>query len=245
MSNDSAQPLISHLIELRSRLLHCIICVLVIFAALLYFAKDIYTIVAKPLVKQLPQGSVMIATDIAAPFFTPIKLTLIIALFISIPYILFQIWGFVAPALYRKEKRLVLPLVVSSTILFYIGIAFAYFVVFPLAFYFFINNAPPDIAINTDITKYLDFVMALFVIFGFAFQVPVAIILLCWTGFTTVLSLKHKRPYIIVGIFVVAMFLTPPDIFTLILLAVPMCLLFEIGVFFAKFYQPKQLVDNE
>lgn len=245
MSEDNAQPLISHLIELRSRLLRCLICIVVVFLALLYFSNDIYSIVANPLVRQLPEGSVMIATDIAAPFFTPIKLTAIVALFVSIPYILFQIWGFIAPALYQKEKRLVLPLVVSSTILFYIGLAFAYFVVFPLAFYFFINSAPPDVAINTDITKYLDFVMSLFVVFGFAFEVPVAIILLCWSGVTSTQSLKKKRPYIIVGVFAVAMFLTPPDVFSQTLLAIPMCLLFEIGLFFARFYTPRQSEQDE
>ncbi|WP_392563617.1 twin-arginine translocase subunit TatC [Orbus wheelerorum] len=245
MSDDNAQPLIGHLIELRTRLLRCIICVMAIFLALLYFSNEIYSIVANPLVRQLPKGSVMIATDIAAPFFTPIKLTAIVALFVSIPYLLFQVWGFVAPALYQKERRLILPLVISSTTLFYIGLAFAYFIVFPLAFYFFINTAPADIAINTDITKYLDFVMTLFVVFGFAFEVPVAIILLCWSGVTSPKSLKKKRPYIIVGVFIVAMFLTPPDIFSQTLLAIPMCLLFEIGLFFAKFYKPRQEADDE
>ncbi|WP_392562893.1 twin-arginine translocase subunit TatC [Orbus sturtevantii] len=245
MSDDHAQPLIAHLIELRTRLLRCLICIMLIFLALLYFANDIYSIVANPLVRQLPEGSVMIATDIAAPFFTPIKLTAIVALFVSIPYLLFQVWGFVAPALYQKERRLILPLVVSSTTLFYVGLAFAYFVVFPLAFYFFINTAPMDIAINTDITKYLDFVMTLFVVFGFAFEVPVAIILLCWSGVTSPQSLKKKRPYIIVGVFIVAMFLTPPDVFSQTLLAIPMCLLFEIGLFFAKFYKPRQEAEDE
>lgn len=241
MSDDlNAQPLVSHLIELRTRLLRCIVCIIIAFLALFYFANDIYSIVANPLVRQLPKGSVMIATDIAAPFFTPIKLVAIVALFVSIPYILFQIWGFIAPALYQKERRLVIPLVVSSTILFYIGLAFAYFVVFPLAFYFFINTAPADVAINTDISKYLDFVMTLFVVFGFAFEVPVAIILLCWSGVISPQSLKKKRPYIIVGVFAAAMFLTPPDVFSQTLLAIPMYLLFEIGLFFAKFYQPRQ-----
>lgn len=244
-NDNEAQPLMSHLIELRNRLLRCFVCVILFALALLYFSNDIYAIVANPLVKQLPDGSVMIATDIAAPFFTPIKLTFIVALFASIPYILFQVWGFIAPALYKKEKRLVLPLVVSSTILFYIGLAFAYFVVFPLAFYFFINSAPPDVAINTDITKYLDFVMTLFVVFGFAFEVPVAIILLCWSGVTSPQALRKKRPYIIVGAFAVAMFLTPPDVFSQTLLAVPMYLLFEIGVFCARFYTPRSEVDDE
>lgn len=245
MSDDNVQPLISHLIELRARLLRCFICIILVFCALIYFSNDIYSIVANPLVRQLPVGSVMIATDIAAPFFTPIKLTAMVSLFASIPYILFQIWGFIAPALYQKERRLILPLVISSTTLFYVGLAFAYFAVFPLAFYFFINTAPADVAINTDITKYLDFVMTIFVVFGFAFEVPVAIILLCWSGITNPKSLKKKRPYIIVGVFALSMFLTPPDVFSQILLAIPMCLLFEIGLFFAKFYKPRAREDDE
>ncbi|PXZ03319.1 twin-arginine translocase subunit TatC [Gilliamella apicola] len=242
MTDDATQPLIGHLVELRTRLLRCIICILFVLAGLLFFSNDIYHIVANPLISQLPKGSSMIATDIAAPFFTPIKLTAVISIFISIPYILYQIWGFIAPALYQHEKRLIMPLIISSTVLFYIGIAFAYFAVFPLAFYFFIHTAPVDVAINTDITKYLDFVMTLFIVFGFAFEVPVAIILLCWTGVTTPKNLRKKRPYIIVGVFAVAMFVTPPDVFSQILLAVPICLLFEIGTFFARFYQPRKKV---
>jgi sec-independent protein translocase protein TatC len=253
MTDDATQPLIGHLIELRTRLLRCIICILLVLACLLYFSNDIYHIVANPLISQLPKGSSMIATDITAPFFTPIKLTAVVSIFISIPYILYQIWGFIAPALYQHEKRLVMPLIISSTVLFYIGIAFAYFAVFPLAFYFFIHTAPIDVAINTDITKYLDFVMTLFIVFGFAFEVPVGIILLCWSGVTTPKNLRKKRPYIIVGVFAVAMFVTPPDVFSQILLAVPICLLFEIGAFFAQFYQPREKiipdddknVDNE
>lgn len=240
MTEEATQPLVGHLVELRTRLLRCLICIALVLVCLLYFSNNIYHIVANPLIRQLPEGSSMIATDIAAPFFTPIKLTAIVAIFISIPYVLYQVWGFIAPALYQNEKRLVAPLIVSSTILFYIGIAFAYFIVFPLAFYFFIHTAPVDVAINTDITKYLDFVMTLFVVFGFAFEVPVAIILLCWCGVTTPQNLRKKRPYIIVGVFAVAMFVTPPDVFSQILLAIPICLLFEIGTFFARFYQPRQ-----
>ena len=245
MTDDATQPLIGHLVELRTRLLRCIICILFVLACLLFFSNDIYHIVANPLISQLPKGSSMIATDIAAPFFTPIKLTAVISIFISIPYILYQVWGFIAPALYQHEKRLIMPLIISSTVLFYIGIAFAYFAVFPLAFYFFIHTAPVDVAINTDITKYLDFVMTLFIVFGFAFEVPVAIILLCWTGITTPKNLRKKRPYIIVGVFAIAMFVTPPDVFSQILLAVPICLLFEIGTFFARFYQPRKKVVAE
>lgn len=245
MTDDATQPLIGHLVELRTRLLRCIICILIVLACLLYFSNDIYHIVANPLISQLPTGSSMIATDIAAPFFTPIKLTAVVSIFISIPYILYQVWGFIAPALYQHEKRLIMPLIISSTVLFYIGIAFAYFAVFPLAFYFFIHTAPVDVAINTDITKYLDFVMTLFIVFGFAFEVPVAIILLCWTGVTTPKNLRKKRPYIIVAVFAVAMFVTPPDVFSQILLAVPICLLFEVGTFFARFYQPRKKIIQD
>lgn len=245
MTDDATQPLIGHLVELRTRLLRCIICILIVLTCLLYFSNDIYHIVANPLISQLPKGSSMIATDIAAPFFTPIKLTAVVSIFISIPYILYQIWGFIAPALYQHEKRLIMPLIISSTVLFYIGIAFAYFAVFPLAFYFFIHTAPVDVAINTDITKYLDFVMTLFIVFGFAFEVPVAIILLCWTGVTTPKNLRKKRPYIIVAVFAVAMFVTPPDVFSQILLAVPICLLFEVGTFFARFYQPRKRIIQD
>lgn len=242
MTDDATQPLIGHLVELRTRLLRCIICILFVLTGLLYFSNDIYHIVANPLISQLPKGSSMIATDIAAPFFTPIKLTAVVSIFISIPYILYQVWGFIAPALYQHEKRLIMPLIISSTVLFYIGIAFAYFAVFPLAFYFFIHTAPIDVAINTDITKYLDFVITLFIVFGFAFEVPVAIILLCWTGVTTPKNLRKKRPYIIVAVFAIAMFVTPPDVFSQILLAVPICLLFEVGTFFARFYQPRKKI---
>lgn len=245
MTDDATQPLIGHLVELRTRLLRCIICILIVLTCLLYFSNDIYHIVANPLISQLPKGSSMIATDIAAPFFTPIKLTAVVSIFISIPYILYQVWGFIAPALYQHEKRLIMPLIISSTVLFYIGIAFAYFAVFPLAFYFFIHTAPVDVAINTDITKYLDFVMTLFIVFGFAFEVPVAIILLCWTGVTTPKNLRKKRPYIIVAVFAVAMFVTPPDVFSQILLAVPICLLFEVGTFFARFYQPRKRIIQD
>lgn len=242
--NDT-QPLIQHLIELRCRLLRSLICFLGFFVLLLYFSNDIYTWVSEPLVNQLPVGSNMIATDIAAPFLTPIKLTAFAAVFFSIPYILYQVWGFIAPALYKNERRLVLPLLFSSTALFYIGVLFAYFVIFPIAFYFFIHTAPSDIAINTDITKYLDFVLTLFMVFGFAFEVPIAIVLLCWTGMTEIDSLKKKRPYIIVCVFAISMFLTPPDVLSQTLLAVPICILFEIGLFFARFYAPKRNVAAE
>lgn len=239
MAVEDTQPLISHLIELRKRLLNSIIAVLVIFLALVYFANDIYQIVSAPLISQMPVGSTMIATDVASPFFAPIKLTIYVSVFLSAPVILYQIWAFIAPALYKHERKLVMPLLFSSTMLFYIGIAFAYFVVFPLAFGFLTKTAPIGVVMSTDITKYLDFVMALFMAFGVAFEVPVAIILLCWIGVTSPEALKKKRPYILVGAFVVGMLLTPPDVFSQTLLAIPMYCLFEVGVFFSRFYVGK------
>mgnify|MGYP003365012456 CR=1 FL=1 len=240
MAVDDTQPLISHLIELRKRLLNSIICVIVVFLALVYFANDIYYMVSAPLIKVMPLGSSMIATDVASPFFTPIKLTMIVSVFVSAPFILYQVWGFVAPALYKHERRLMMPLLFSSSILFYIGMAFAYFLVFPLAFAFFAKTAPAGVQLATDINKYLDFVMAIFMAFGVSFEVPIAIILLCWTGVTTPADLRKKRPYVLVGAFVVGMLLTPPDVFSQTLLAIPMYCLFEIGVFFARFYVGKK-----
>ncbi|AOR63432.1 Sec-independent protein translocase subunit TatC [Pectobacterium wasabiae] len=239
MADEDTQPLISHLIELRKRLLNSIICVLAVFIALVYFANDIYQLVSAPLIEQLPAGANMIATDVASPFFAPIKLTVIVSVFIAAPLVLYQVWAFVAPALYKHERRLMMPLLVSSSLLFYSGMAFAYFVVFPLAFGFFAKTAPVGVVIATDINNYLDFVMALFMAFGVSFEVPVAIVLLCWSGVVTPEDLKKKRPYILVGAFVVGMLLTPPDVFSQTLLAIPMYLLFEIGVFFARFYVGK------
>ncbi|ASN87565.1 Sec-independent protein translocase subunit TatC [Pectobacterium versatile] len=239
MADEETQPLISHLIELRKRLLNSIICVLAVFIALVYFANDIYQLVSAPLIEQLPAGASMIATDVASPFFAPIKLTMIVSVFAAAPLVLYQVWAFVAPALYKHERRLMMPLLVSSSLLFYMGMAFAYFVVFPLAFGFFAKTAPVGVLIATDINNYLDFVMALFMAFGISFEVPVAIVLLCWSGVVTPEELKRKRPYILVGAFVVGMLLTPPDVFSQTLLAIPMYLLFEIGVFFARFYVGK------
>ncbi|MFZ4834976.1 Sec-independent protein translocase subunit TatC [Rouxiella sp. Mn2063] len=240
MAVDDTQPLISHLIELRKRLLNSIYCVLIVFLVLVYFANDIYHLVSAPLIKQLPMGASMIATDVASPFFTPIKLTMIVSVFVSAPFILYQIWGFIAPALYKHEKRLMMPLLFSSSVLFYLGMAFAYFIVFPLAFAFFAKTAPIGVQIATDINNYLDFVMAIFMAFGVSFEVPIAIILLCWSGVTSPDDLRKKRPYVLVGAFVVGMLLTPPDVFSQTLLAIPMYCLFEIGVFFARFYVGKK-----
>ncbi|MTD29302.1 Sec-independent protein translocase subunit TatC [Erwinia sorbitola] len=245
MAVDDTQPLISHLIELRKRLLNSIIAVLVIFLCLVYFSNDIYHIVSAPLIKQLPAGASMIATDVASPFFTPIKLTIIVSLFLSVPVILYQVWAFVAPALYRHERKLVMPLLFSSSFLFYLGMAFAYFIVFPLAFGFFAKTAPQGVQIATDINNYLDFVMTLFMAFGVSFEVPIAIVLLCWTGVTTPEDLREKRPYVLVGAFVVGMLLTPPDIFSQTLLAIPMYCLFELGVFVSRFYVGKNRRDED
>ncbi|BCU57467.1 MULTISPECIES: Sec-independent protein translocase subunit TatC [Enterobacter] len=240
MAVEDTQPLIAHLIELRKRLLNSIIAVLLIFLALVYFANDIYQLVSAPLIKQMPEGATMIATDVASPFFTPIKLTFMVSLILSAPVILYQVWAFVAPALYRHERRLVIPLLVSSSLLFYIGMAFAYFVVFPLAFGFLTHTAPVGVQVSTDIASYLDFVMALFMAFGVSFEVPVAIVLICWMGVTTPEELRKKRPYVLVGAFVVGMLLTPPDVFSQTLLAIPMYCLFEIGLFFSRFYVGKR-----
>lgn len=233
---EDTQPLFSHLLELRTRLLRSIMSVLVVFLCLVWFANDIYAFLAAPLVERMPAGATMIATDVASPFFTPIKLTLVTSVFIAVPMILYQVWAFVAPGLYKHERKLIMPLLFSSSLLFYAGVAFAYYVVFPLVFKFFTSVAPQGVEVATDIANYLDFVLALFMAFGIAFEIPVAIILLCWTGATDPESLRSKRPYIIVGAFVVGMLLTPPDIISQTLLAVPMCLLFEVGLFFSRFY---------
>lgn len=239
MSVEESQPLISHLIELRNRLLRAVICILVVFCVLVYWANDIYTLLSSPLTERLPEGATMIATNVVTPFFTPIKLTAIVAVFISVPYILYQVWAFIAPALYKHEKKLVYPLLISSSLLFYIGVAFAYYVVFPLIFGFLTQTAPEGVVMATDINSYLDFILTIFLAFGVCFEVPVAIILLCWSGVTTAEDLKEKRPYIIVTAFVIGMLFTPPDMFSQTLLAVPMCLLFELGLLVARFYQPK------
>lgn len=231
--------LLGHLLELRNRLLRCIIAVLLVFLALAYFARDIYAILAQPLLAVLPEGTSMIATDVAAPFFAPFKLTFIVAICLAIPYILLQVWQFIAPALYSKEKRLMAPLVFSSTLLFYAGIAFAYFIVFPLVFAFFTSVAPVGVTIATDISSYLDFVLKLFFAFGLSFEIPIAILLLVWSGSVSRQALAEKRPYIIVGAFILGMLLTPPDVLSQVLLAIPMCLLFEVGLWLSRFYVPK------
>jgi len=228
--------LFDHLLELRDRLLRSVVGVLLVFCCLVYFSQDIYQYVAQPLLATMPEGSQMIATDVASPFFAPFKLTLVLSLFIAMPFVLYQVWSFVAPGLYSSEKRLVAPLMLGSTLLFYSGIAFAYFLVFPVIFAFFTSVAPEGVVIATDISSYLDFILKLFFAFGAAFEIPIAIILMCWTGMTTPDSLREKRAYVVVGAFVIGMLLTPPDIISQTMLAVPMLLLFEIGIIIASFY---------
>lgn len=236
---DPELPLIGHLIELRDRLLRVVLCVLLVFLALTYYANDIYSLLAGPLMKHLPANSTMIAIEVASPFFTPFKLAMVVAVFISVPFILYQFWAFVAPGLYKSEKRLVLPLLVASTLLFYLGVAFAYFVVFPLVFGFLTAAAPEGVAVMTDISKYLDFVLTLFFAFGVCFEVPIFTIMLVWTGLVTPAQLAAQRSYVIVGAFIVGMVLTPPDAISQTMLAVPMWLLFEIGLLFSRFFVPK------
>jgi sec-independent protein translocase protein TatC len=236
LSDDTEQPLLYHLIELRDRLLRVVLVVGVVFVALVPFANTLFSLLSGPLMAHMPDDSSMIAIEVASPFLIPFKLTLFLALFIAIPYVLYQVWSFVAPGLYKHERRLVYPLLVSSTVLFYAGAAFAYFVVFPLVFAFFTSTAPEGVAVMTDISRYLDFVLTLFFACGAAFEVPIFTILLVWTGVATQESLREKRPYIIVGAFVIGMLLTPPDIISQTLLAVPVWILFELGVYFSGWF---------
>lgn len=229
---DQEQPFLSHLVELRDRILRIIIGVLVVFLVMAPFSNPIYQTLARPLLSSLPGD--MIATNPISPFLTPLKLSLILSVFVAMPWILYQVWAFVAPGLYLHEKRLAFPMVVSSTVLFYCGIAFAYYVILPIFFAFIVATAPEGVAVMTDISAYLDFVLLLFFAFGVAFEVPVATIILCLTGMADPDSLAQKRPYIIVGAFVVGMLLTPPDVISQTLLALPMWVLFEIGVILSR-----------
>lgn len=232
--DDQEMPLVAHLTELRKRLLRCVVAILLLFGGLFYFSQQIYALVAAPLRAYLPEGATMIATGVASPFLTPFKLTMMVALFLSIPVILHQIWSFIAPGLYKHEKRIAVPLLISSIVLFYAGMAFAYFVVFPIMFGFFASVTPQGVAMMTDIGQYLDFVLTLFFAFGVAFEIPVATFLLIWVGIVDVQTLRKSRPYVVIGCFVVGMVLTPPDVFSQTLLAVPMWLLFETGLLFGS-----------
>ncbi len=239
--NDKELPLVHHLIELRTRLLRVVIAILALFFWLyVFFVKDIYAIVSAPLMKLLPANASMIATDITSPLLTPMKLTFFVALVMAIPYILYQIWAFVAPGLYKHEKRIALPILFSSVILFYIGMAFAYFLIFPLIFTITTNSGLVGVTAMTDISKYLDFVLHMFFAFGFIFEIPVATVLLIYAEVMSAKALIKKRPYVILGCFVVGMILTPPDITSQFLLAVPMWMLFEIGVYIGLFIETRR-----
>lgn len=235
---EEEQGFLSHLVELRDRLLKMLLAVALLFLCLFWFADEIYTWLASPLMAHLPDSQ-MIAIDVAAPFFIPFKLTLMLCVFLAVPYLLYQVWAFVAPGLYTHEKRLVFPMLVSSTLLFYLGVAFAYYVVFPLVFGFFTAVAPEGVEVSTDIGRYLDFVITLFFAFGIAFEVPVATVLVVAVGITTPEQLKKIRPYVFVAAFVIGMFLTPPDIISQTLLAVPMWLLYEVGIVFSTMYRDR------
>ena len=234
-----SQPFMAHLIEFRDRMLRAIASVAVVFIGLFSFSNEIYLYVSEPLRQYLPASSSMIATDVTSPFLTPFKLTLMLSLFAAMPYVLYQVWAFVAPGLYKREKKIVIPLFCSSVILFYAGMAFAYYVVFPLVFMFFTSVGPEGVSIMTDIRSYLDFVLKLFFAFGISFEIPIAVVILSWMGAVDPDNLAKKRPYVFVLCFVFGMLLTPPDILSQTLLAIPMWLLFEIGIMFGRLVKPK------
>jgi sec-independent protein translocase protein TatC len=234
----SSQPFMSHLIEFRDRVLRCFISVLIIFAGLFSFGNELYLYVSKPIRAYLPDNLTMIATEVASPFLTPFKLTLVLSMFAAMPYILYQAWAFLAPGLYQREKKVVLPLFFSSVLLFYGGMAFAYYVVFPLVFMFFSGIAPEGVSIMPDIRSYLDFVLKLFFAFGISFEIPIAVVILSWMGAVDPNKLAKKRPYVFVFCFIFGMLLTPPDIISQTLLAIPMWLLFEIGIMFGRMVAP-------
>tara|TARA_B100000900_G_scaffold209106_1_gene177244 strand:+ start:433 stop:1212 length:780 start_codon:yes stop_codon:yes gene_type:complete len=243
--NESKSSFVPHLIELRNRLSKILFFVLVIFIFLIPFSGEIYNVLSTPLLNALPDNSEMIAIDVASPFLIPFKLVIYLSIFITIPYILYHLWSFIAPGLYSHEKKLIFPLILSSSFLFYLGASFAYFVVFPLIFVFFIGIAPTDVAIMTDIGRYLDFVIALFFAFGFSFEVPIITVLLITSGVTTRDRLASKRPYIIVGAFTLGMLLTPPDVISQILLALPMWLLYELGLYFSKYFKVRKTTKKD
>ena len=232
--DSSEQPFLDHIIELRARILRGVSIVLLLFFPIYFYANELYGIVAAPLMAHLPSDGNMIATDVASPFLTPFKLAIFAAIFLGMPFLLHQLWSFVSPGLYLHEKKFAMPLLFSSILLFYLGIGFAYFLVFPLVFAFMASITPEGVTMMTDINRYLDFVLKMFFAFGFAFEIPIATVLLAWSGIATADGMAAKRPYVIVGCFVVGMLLTPPDVISQLLLAVPTWLLFEIGILFAR-----------
>ena len=244
-SNDSEQPLVEHLIELRSRLIRVALGIALILACLLPFAQKIYTLIALPLLKSMPTGNTMIATDVISPFFVPLKVTLLAAFVLSLPHTLYHLWAFVAPALYKHEKRLVFPLLISSVLLFFIGMAFAYFLVFPTVFGFMQHISPEGVNMATDIDKYLSFVLGMFIAFGAAFEVPVAVVLLHRFGLISLKTLKAARPYVVIAAFVIAAIITPPDVISQIMLAIPLLLLYEFGLIACKIFRRKEDSETE
>ncbi|VAW55040.1 Twin-arginine translocation protein TatC [hydrothermal vent metagenome] len=239
------QSLMDHLVELRDRLLHMVLAILIVFISLFAFSEDIFSIAAEPLLNLMPEGTSMIATGVTSPFLVPFKLVLLLSVLFTIPYLLHQMWAFIAPGLYRHEKRMATPILISSVLLFYCGIAFAYFVIFPILFGFFIGIAPEGVAVMTDIGQYLDFIIAIFLAFGIAFEVPVATFLLIAAGVTSADKLANKRPFIIIGAFVIGMLLTPPDVISQSLLAIPIWLLFELGLLASRIFLKEKIADSE
>ncbi|MET0496718.1 MAG: twin-arginine translocase subunit TatC [Steroidobacteraceae bacterium] len=237
--------LISHLIELRDRLLRAVIAVAVLFVPCAIYSDRLFTLVAQPLISKMPEGTSMIATSLVSPFMAPLKLALLTAVFLAMPVVLYQAWAFVAPGLYRHEKRFAIPLVISSIVLFYAGVAFAYFVVFPLMFAFLTSTAPIGVKVMTDISNYLDFVLLLFFAFGVAFEIPVATVLLAATGMVKIETMRKNRGYVILGIFIVAAFLTPPDALSQCFMAVPMYILYEAGIVMSRVLLKRRLTDQQ
>lgn len=242
--NEETESFLSHLLELRSRLLRSLAFIIVVFLALFAFANDIYAFVATPLLNAMPEGSQMIATEVASPFLTPFKLAFVAAIFISMPYLLLQLWRFIAPGLFQHEKRIALPVLFFSVVLFYAGIAFAYYAVFPVMFAFFSSVGPFGVSYTPDIARFLDTVLKLFFAFGLAFEIPIVTVVLVFLGVTSAASLRNKRPYIIILCFIVGALLTPPDPVSQSLMAIPMWLLFEIGVVFAQILEKKPLLHD-
>tara|TARA_R110001606_G_scaffold332597_1_gene480447 strand:- start:150 stop:932 length:783 start_codon:yes stop_codon:yes gene_type:complete len=232
--------IVDHLIELRDRIMKSLAAILLLFLSLFYFSNDIYTFVATPLMSVLPENMGMIAIDPTSPFFAPFKLTFYVSLFLAAPYILYQLWSFIAPGLYQNEKALAIPLFISSVLLFYAGIAFAYYVLFGFVFAFFVSVAPEGIMVTPDINSFLSFALAIFFAFGLAFEIPIAVFLLIWVGIVEPEDLTSKRPYVVVGCFVIGMLLTPPDPFTQSMLALPMWMLFEVGIVFGRLVKRRQ-----
>ena len=237
---ERGESLLSHLIELRARLLRAVLAVLAAFVVLLPFAQRLYAEFATPLLSKLPAGGQIIAIDVASPFFAPIKLVFVLALMAAMPYVLYEAWAFVAPGLYRHEKRLARPLLLSAVLLFYAGCAFAWFLVLPMVFAFLTAITPEGVAMMTDITRYLDFVLVVFLAFGFCFELPVAVVICCALGWVSVEQLREARPYVVVGVFVIAAIITPPDVISQVMLAIPMCILFELGLVVARMLERRR-----